>query len=559
MSVEQGAIARVRGSWQTVIDETRRIARAGDAGAIAVLAALTFILFLTAPHAGDFWWSDVPRHALNGVFVHDLVADLPLSDPIGYATQYYLRYPALTILFYPPLFYVFSAPFFAPFGVSHAAALLPVMVSYFGFGCGAYAVFRRWFGRGPALAGALMLMGAPIVALWGRQVMLDVPCYALLVWSTWCLLRYTDRAEPGAFYGAVFLLLCALYTKQTVAFMALPMATLLWFHRDRAVLRDRRVWVASGLFAIGLVPLALLTWKFGQANVQSVAGIEDTVVARDSIAGWSWYLRGLPEQLGWPIVSLAALGALGAATRRRWRVPRRDACFLGLWFVVGYTMFSAIDLKDLRFTIAILFPVVVLAVLPLEQLGRTIGGDFAALALALIVVAASLAAHPVPRIEGYQTAVDVIANRAPRGSTILFSGFRDGNFIFDLRAREDRRDLSVLRADKLLLKWGVRRELGVEEMGYSEDEIADLLNRYGVHYVVAQPGFWTDLAEMRRLQAVLRSRRFEEVAHVELTGNVPHPDRELVIYRNLGPVAPPGAAIQLDLPIIGRSIRGTMP
>jgi hypothetical protein len=169
-----------------------------------------------------------------------------------------------------------------------------------------------------------------------------------------------------------------------------------------------------------------------------------------------------------------------------------------------------------------------------------------------------LVQHPVPRIAGYREAVDLIADRAPAGSAVLFSGYRDGSFIFALRAREDRRDVRVLRADKLLLKIAVRRELGVEQMGYSEDEIADLLNRYGVRYVVAQPDFWTDLGEMRRLQAVLQSPRFEAIARVPVTGNVPHDDRELVIYRNLGPVAPPGGAIELDLPIIGRSISGTI-
>ncbi len=98
----------------------------------------------------------------------------------------------------------------------------------------------------------------------------------------------------------------------------------------------------------------------------------------------------------------------------------------------------------------------------------------------------------------------------------------------------------------------------VEEKGYSEDEIADLLNRYGVQYVVAQSDFWTDLTEMRRLQAVLRSARFEVVAHLPVTGNVPHQDQQLEIYRNRGPVAPPGAAIRLDLPIIGRSVSGKL-
>ncbi|MEJ0072307.1 MAG: hypothetical protein WDO24_30490 [Pseudomonadota bacterium] len=158
MSAWQGSLAQARGAGAARTDMSRRMARFGDGAVAAVLAAATAALFLTAPQHGDFWWSDVPRHALNGVFVRDLIADLPLSDPVGYAMQYYLRYPALTILFYPPLFYLFSAPFFALFGVSHAVALLPVMVGYFGFGCGSFAVLRRWFGRGPALAGSLLLM-----------------------------------------------------------------------------------------------------------------------------------------------------------------------------------------------------------------------------------------------------------------------------------------------------------------------------------------------------------------------------------------------------------------
>jgi hypothetical protein len=28
-------------------------------------------MWLSAPRHGEFWWSDSPRHALNGVFVMD--------------------------------------------------------------------------------------------------------------------------------------------------------------------------------------------------------------------------------------------------------------------------------------------------------------------------------------------------------------------------------------------------------------------------------------------------------------------------------------------------------
>jgi hypothetical protein len=558
MPVLEGIFARDRGPRTAGATGLWQRLSGIDAACVVVLALAAMVLFATAPKQGDFWWSDASRHALNGVFVRDLLGDLPLSDPVGYATQYYLRYPALTVLFYPPLFYLLSAPFFALFGVSHAVAMVPESLACLGFALGCFAVYRRWVGRAAALAGALLLMSAPIVALWGRQVMLDIPCYAFLIWSVWFWFRYADTGQPRSLYGAAFLFLCALYTKQTVAFVALPIAVLLLLYRGRAVLRDRHAWLALTLFVIGLAPLALMSWKFGQANAQSVAGIDDAIVSRSSLEGWVWYLRGLPHQLGWPTTILAAIGLVGTIAWKRFRIDWRDAVFLALWFATGYLMFSAIDLKDLRFTIFILFPVVTLALLPLDRLAVDRVAPFATVALGIAVLSANLIANPVPRIEGYRSAVDVIADRAPRGSTVLFSGYRDGNFIFGMRARTDRRDLRVLRADKLLLKFSIRRELGVEEKGYSEDEIADLLNGYGVAYVVAQSDFWTDLAEMRRLQAVLRSSRFEEVVRVPITGNVPHDDRELVIYRNRGPVAPPGAAIQLDLPIIGRRIEGKL-
>jgi len=118
------------------------------------------LLFVTAPHHGEFWWSDAPRHALNGVFVNDLVATMP-AHPAAWAMQYYVKYPALTILFYPPLFYVVSAPFYALLGVSHATALVVVMVHYFALACGLYLLARCWISPLAAIAVGLAVMAAP--------------------------------------------------------------------------------------------------------------------------------------------------------------------------------------------------------------------------------------------------------------------------------------------------------------------------------------------------------------------------------------------------------------
>ena len=138
------------------------------------------ILLATSPADGDFSWSDAPRHALNGAFVKDFIAALPWRHPVEWAENYYLQYPALSILFYPPLFYFFEAAFYAVFGVNHFAAQATVAAFYALLGLGVYRLARLWLPRFTALGSALMLMGAPEITLWGRQVMLDIPAMAWL-------------------------------------------------------------------------------------------------------------------------------------------------------------------------------------------------------------------------------------------------------------------------------------------------------------------------------------------------------------------------------------------
>ena len=55
-------------------------------------------LFLTAPYHKDMWWSDAPRHAMDGAFYSDFARHMPLGHVKQFAMNYYLKYPALTIL-----------------------------------------------------------------------------------------------------------------------------------------------------------------------------------------------------------------------------------------------------------------------------------------------------------------------------------------------------------------------------------------------------------------------------------------------------------------------------
>jgi hypothetical protein len=518
--------------------------------ALIVLAIACAVLFATAPKGGDFWWSDAPRHALNGAFVKDLVAALP-HDPRGYAMDYYLKYPALTILFYPPLLYAVLAPFYAVLGVSHVTAQLVVTLFYFAFATGSFALARLWLPTRLALAMAVTMCFVPEIALWGRQVMLEIPAFALLIWGLYFALRYREAARAPHLYLAAACLVFALYAKLSVVFAVPVVAILLLQARGLALLRDRHVWIVAGLTVLGLVPLAAITFMFGQGNVQSVVGIDDAVASRATLAGWLWYLARLPEQLGWPLLALCAAGIVWVALKRR---AVQHLGFLVLWFAIGYAFFSSIDLKEARHSVFILWPLVLAGFLLLHlALPATLARAAAGLA-AVATIAWTLIVVPVPYVGGYAQAVDYIARHAPRNATVVFSGKRDGAFVFDMRAREDRRDIDVIRADKLLLRVAIRRELGVEEKSASVAEIAKMMDDYGVSYIVAQSDFWTDLQTMANLQTALRSGHFEEVARIAVAANVPVEDRELRIYRNKTPIAPERKKLRIDLPIIGRTI-----
>jgi hypothetical protein len=525
---------------------------------LLTLAAAVTVLFLTAPYHKDMWWSDAPRHAMDGAFYRDFVRHMPLGHVKQFAMNYYLKYPALTILFYPPLFPVVEGGFFAIFGVSLFSAQLTVSVFYLALACGSYILCRRWMDRGPALAAVLLFIGAPETALWGRQVMLDIPACAFVVWSAVLCFKYLDDRRPALAYAVALVLAGGAYTRQPVLFIVPALAWMIWRRRGPSIFRDRHLWGSATLLAVLVAPLVVLSFTLARLNVGlvSVDG-KWTQVPVFSWAGWWFYARALPSQMNWVVLALAAVGLAACFLRRRWR--GESECFLGLWLTTGYVFFWLLAVKDSRYTVTILLPLAYFAVRGLQRLTPARLASALALVLAGVSFGNTLLRHPVPYLDGYGQAADYVAVRAPRGSVILFSGYRDGAFVFDIRRRVDRPDLWVLRSDKLLLRVAQKRELGLQELNVSEAGIVDMIGRLGISYIVDQANFWDDLKNMQELQRVLHSPQFRKVAVIPVLSNVDHSDRELEIYENLAWVRASGKErIRLELPIIGMQVEGAI-
>ena len=92
-------------------------------------------------------------------------------------------------------------------------------------------------------------------------------------------MRYQRENRIVWLYLAAALAVLAAYTKLTALFIVL-MYFIVLLHSQRANLfRNKHSYIIALLAIVGLVPLAVLTLKFGQANMQSVSGISDSEVS----------------------------------------------------------------------------------------------------------------------------------------------------------------------------------------------------------------------------------------------------------------------------------------
>jgi len=180
-------------------------------------------------------------------------------------------------------------------------------------------------------------------------------------------------------------------------------------------------------------------------------------------------------------------------------------------------------------------------------------------------MAYSLLLLPVPTVRGYGEIANYVAANLPHDGVVIYSGYRDGNFVFNMRTHVERGDITILRADKLLLRMAVTRDWGVQQTDLDQQEIAVLLRKYGVAMIVAQRGFWDDLRQMRRFTEVIQSADFSRVAQLDISGVLSSNDgntgsghNTIEILRPTYAVEPPQGHIDIDMPFISTRFHGTL-
>jgi len=208
--------------------EAQPAVRSGLLGRWVLLLGSIALVCVMACHnigKGEFdYYIDEAQHAVTGLFVADFLHDLPLRHPVQYAYLYYAQYPAVAILHWPPLFYLFEGLSFLLLGPSVVSARLTVI--FF-----SVVLLYQWFllveelqDSYTAAISTAVLGLLPMVLLFEKTVMLEIPSLALCVGAIRHWIRYLDQGRRSSLYYFGLWLSAALMCKQT-SVSPLPMVS----------------------------------------------------------------------------------------------------------------------------------------------------------------------------------------------------------------------------------------------------------------------------------------------------------------------------------------------
>jgi hypothetical protein len=122
---------------------------------------------------------------------------------------------------------------------------------------------------------------------------------------------------------------------------------------------------------------------------------------------------------------------------------------------------------------------------------------------------------------GYDKVAAYILAHTKPDDVVWLQAKESKNLIFSLRSHDPLHHLLILRCEKFLIDYHVSRDWGVQDRGWTQADIANLIDRNKVTMVVLQPDFWTDLPSMALMQAYILSDRFRQVAAFPITADDP--------------------------------------
>jgi hypothetical protein len=275
-----------------------------------------------------------------------------------------------------------------------------------------------------------------------------------------------------------------------------------------------------------------------------------------SLDTYTQYFRWLDEIFGWPFLVVWLIGLVVIAVRRQWRGSR----FALLWVILLWLQQTVVAWKEPRY----LFFALPAAALLVGR-GWTLLPRWRRFPLGFIPVAGLIAYQFVggmmtsaKRLPDYAAAVQLLVDRGD-ADVVLMDGLRDGQFVFDVRTNPGAAGrIITLRGSKMLYSRASRGRWRHTTHRGTPEEIVELLDRYGIRYIVVESQLpklpaevrpdWDEPAGRVLRQVLADERRFDRIGRYPLKCDDPiWDDVELCVYRYRN--APPREAKTVTIPI----------
>lgn len=406
---------------------------------------------------GLWFQGDAPRHVMNGIFWRDLIHE-GLADPYGYAREYYKQYPAIIPNRYPPLFYFMEVAAFECFG--NSAYVAKGLVQLFALVSGFYLLIamRRWISPGAgSVAGLLMLL--PGMVAWSNAVMLNVPAMAFSLGALFHVRRGIETKVRSIavdqFILAIALGTLAVLFHPTIGYVLLILGGWVLASNKASLLLDKRLLIAGGLIIVGLVAMVTVILWVSPEQIKQ-ANVEIGRLTRWRSIGF--YIRALPELVGWPVLFLSLPGLIFGWFDRRFR---SDAWRLLMACMVAYLVLSLIWAKDARYLL-LACPACVWCIGYAAEgwfqwmTGRWNTSHSRALQFASVCLVGGLCLVGVREekfrnTRTFESLVSRIEGFSPDES-VLYDGVFDGVFVYYVRIHDPLKQRKVVLARKILSK-----------------------------------------------------------------------------------------------------------
>lgn len=272
-----------------------------------------------------------------------------------------------------------------------------------------YALGRVMFSKNAGLFAAALLSVSPIAWFYDERILLETPMNFFSLLTILAFYYGYERKHDKILYASGAFFVLAYLTKQSTFFVLPAIAAYLAYSRKAAWLRERRIWMAA-LFAL----LLMVPWAARSIGACGSVSCESTHALTwfkteggdklDVVYDYFYYVKLTPYLLSASVLVLFFFGLIPLANGKN---KKENVLLLSLAAMI-YFIFAITSVKDLRYVLPAVPPILLIAAGGVDEISRQLAGKqikYSPLIAALILVPVLYWSHGSGK--------ELILNKAP--------------------------------------------------------------------------------------------------------------------------------------------------